>query len=137
MKEIEIIKHKQTIEDRGINIYLDKDIIEFVGNIEEIHIASILPQKTRGNHFHKVKNEVIIVYNFAEFTFAWQKVNEPNSIIIKKFDSKEDMVVCFKIPPNIIHAIKNSGTIELSIITFSNIQFNADSNDTLKKIILG
>jgi len=110
-----------------------KEIFDFLGNVDEVHMAEIEPGAVRGNHYHKSKKEVMVVWYADNWSFGWQSAEETKTKV-KDFNGRGAMIV--EIAPEAAHAIKNSGDEILRIIAFSDKRSDPRQPDTHRKVLL-
>jgi oxalate decarboxylase/phosphoglucose isomerase-like protein (cupin superfamily) len=133
MKPFEFHYIKYQGDERGDSYSLPQEAIDFVGRVEEIHVATIVPGAIRGNHFHADKKEATVLVFSDGCRLAWKPLNagEPQQT---DFDGKDAIV--FKVLPNVIHAIKNTGNRPMILISFSNGRNDPQNPDTFRHTIL-
>ena len=51
--------------ERGASFSFPQEIFDFLGNVDEVHMAEIVPGAVRGNHYHRSKKEVLVIW------YAW------------------------------------------------------------------
>lgn len=101
-------------------------------SILNIHILCTEPGSVRGNHYHLDRQEHICV---LAGTFLFVAVDNETG---KRFEllTVADKSLCFTIPRNVSHAMKNLGQDRGYLLCYSDKAFNPDSPDTVKNIIL-
>ena len=92
-----------------------------------MHIAEIQPGKSRGNHFHKKKKELIFVLSNDTWNLQWLQCNDK---IIHKETFSEPGATLIEINPNYVHSIENTGNSKLIIYAMSNEKYSLITPDT-------
>ncbi len=114
-----------TGDERGANYLISDTVFDFLNTISDMYIAEILPNKNRGNHFHKEKKEVILVSYKDSWILKWSNCNDDN----KKTFSGEGAII-IEINPYCVHSIENIGGSKLIILAMSDIKYQKESTDT-------
>lgn len=112
---------KMNIDDRG-------SFTEFIKtpNSGQVSINVSKPGITKGNHWHKTKNEKFLVVS-GEGVIKFRKPNEENIIEYKVSGEKLEVV---DIPIGYTHSIVNTGDRDLVTVMWVNEIFNPDEPDT-------
>ena len=129
--EFQFIKYQG--DERGDSYSIPQEAVEFVGRVDEIHVATILPDAVRGNHYHSAKLEATVLLFSDKCRLAWKPL-EAADASQKDFSGKDAIV--FKVRPNVVHAIKNTGTRPITLISFSNKRQDPKQPDTFRQIII-
>jgi dTDP-4-dehydrorhamnose 3,5-epimerase-like enzyme len=124
---------KNNDDARGDSFSIPQKAIEFVGQIDEIHFATILTNAVRGNHYHTEKKEATVITYSDKMRIAW-KTQGSEAITQQDFEGKGAIVI--QIHPTVVHAIQNLGIEPISIISFSNKRYNPQNPDTFREILL-
>ena len=133
MKPFEFYSIKNHDDARGDSYSIPQEALDFVGQIDEIHYATILNSAVRGNHYHTEKKEATIITYSDKMRIAW-KTMDSEEITRQDFEGKGAIVI--QVQPNVVHAIQNLGAEPMSIISFSNMRYNPQNPDTFREILL-
>ena len=106
--------------------------MEFVGQPEDMHVASILPGYTRGNHYHVERREVIIVIHSDRWSLSWDSGAETERSS-RTFEGEG--VVVTAIPPNSAHAITNTGAAPLWLVAMTDGAYDPARPDAFRRIV--
>jgi dTDP-4-dehydrorhamnose 3,5-epimerase-like enzyme len=121
------------LEDgRGLSLFLDDYVKEFLGAVRNCHVATILPNECRGNHLHREKREIIVVLPSTEWTLHWDE-GENTEIRSQEFSGVSPIVV--EICPGASHAITNRGKQALCIIALGDRFFDPERPDVEVRIV--
>ncbi len=131
-QSIDITELKLKNDYRGYIVNVPEEVFDFIVNIKDIHIGSIASNSIRGNHYHKIKKEALIIIYSDSCTFAWNSKDE--IINIKEFTGKGCILV--KIKNGLGHAIKNTGKDLITIVAFSDYKFVEENPDTFSKVLI-
>lgn len=118
-------------DDRGYSYNLTDVIIDFLGEIKDVHSATILPSKIRGNHFHTQKKEAILVIYEDAWMFVWD-TGENTQTRSHSFEGSGATMITVESGSS--HAIKNVGKTPIYISAFCNMAY--DPNETVKRVLI-
>jgi dTDP-4-dehydrorhamnose 3,5-epimerase-like enzyme len=113
---VQICKLLDSADIRGHSFTVPTQALEFVGEIRDIHIASMLPNAIRGNHYHQRRREAIVIIHDGDCSVHWQ---EPASSEIHHQSLAKAGSHLVLIPAEISHAVRNDGSQELWIVALS------------------
>jgi dTDP-4-dehydrorhamnose 3,5-epimerase-like enzyme len=119
-------------DERGSSFTVPHEHLRFIGAAEDMHIACILPGHTRGNHFHSLRVELIVVVHRDRFSLHWDRGagTEPSS---RSFEGKG--AVAIAIPKRSSHAIVNDGDEPLWLVATSDGPYDPDAPDAHRRIV--
>lgn len=60
-------------DERGRSYNIPLDTLNFVGIVRDVHVATIVPNATRGNHYHVNRKEFILVWYDDSWVLAWDQ----------------------------------------------------------------
>lgn len=126
MKEtLEIIRYALSSKDeRGwvvrpicneFNDFVVRDDDEGLGDVRNLHIVSMVPGSTRGDHFHKHQREFLLIMG-GKVELQWQNPGEEEK---KKEIMDAHEPILLRVPPNTIHSIKNISNEVLYVVCYS------------------
>ncbi len=133
MKPLEFQSIDNHQDLRGDSFYIPTEAFDFIGRTDEMHFATVLPGAIRGNHYHAGKNECIVLVFSDRWHLEW-KTLEAADVNKQDFEGKGALLI--KIQSEVVHAIKNTGTTPLELVSFSNKRYNPQSPDTFRHILL-
>ncbi|MFH1780311.1 MAG: WxcM-like domain-containing protein [Candidatus Micrarchaeota archaeon] len=128
---VEIKKIEKKSDERGV-------LIEFLRFTEikeregQVYCTTSKPGVVRGNHYHTQKTEWFTIIG-GKALLALKDVNTGETQEIE-LNSEEPVVV--KIPPKVIHAIKNTGTDTLYHLAYISKTFDPENPDTIFESIM-
>jgi dTDP-4-dehydrorhamnose 3,5-epimerase-like enzyme len=131
--ELRISVLKDFGDIRGSSFQPGPELITFLGNLADMHIASILPGCIRGNHFHIKRREVILVIFADDWRVAWDQGTD-TQVTVKSFSGFGAAVV--EVDPYASHAVANTGKALLWVIGLSNGSWDACDPDSYPRIVL-
>jgi len=118
---------------RGWTFRIPEEALELLGEIHEMHMASIMPGCIRGNHMQLGRKEILFLHFETECQVAWAFRNS-DQIHIQTFDGPGGVMV--QIVPEIVHAIKNTGSEPAVLLACSDGAFDPEYKDTERRVVL-
>lgn len=120
-------------DQRGFSYSLRDQQLSFLGSVEDVHFSMTLPGHIRGNHFHRLRREVLVVRFEDSWTIAWDN-GEGTTPELRNFQGIGTVVV--EIEPLASHAIRNDGQHSLLIFAMTNGPYNSANPDSYTRIVL-
>jgi UDP-2-acetamido-2,6-beta-L-arabino-hexul-4-ose reductase len=120
-------------DQRGSSYTLQDQQFSFLGAIKDVHFSTTLPGHIRGNHFHSLRKEVLMVRFEDSWTLAWDQ-GEGTVPELRKFDGAGTVVV--EIEPLASHAVRNDGQRPLLVFAMTNGLYDAANPDAYSRIVL-
>ena len=120
-------------DQRGFSYTLQSQQFSFLGSVVDVHFSTTLPGHIRGNHFHHVRKEVLVVRYEDSWTMAWDQ-GEGTIPETRKFEGAGTLVV--EIEPLAAHAVRNDGRKPLLIFAMTNGLYDPANPDAYSRIVL-
>jgi len=120
-------------DQRGFSYSLQDGQLSFLGSVDDVHFSMTLPGHIRGNHFHRLRKEVLVVCFEDCWTLAWDQ-GEGTIPELRKFEGAGTVVV--EIDPLAAHAVRNDGQRPLLIFAMSNGLYDPANPDAYGRIVL-
>jgi len=120
-------------DQRGFSYSLQDRQFSFLGSVKDVHFSTTLPGHMRGNHFHRLRKEVLVVRYEDSWTLAWDQ-GEGTVPELRKFDGSGTVVV--EIEPLASHAVRNDGQRPLLIFAMCNGIYDRANPDSYSRIVL-
>jgi oxalate decarboxylase/phosphoglucose isomerase-like protein (cupin superfamily) len=111
---------------RGASFTAGTAWLEFLGRLEDVHITTLLPGYSRGNHYHANKKEVLIVLFEDRWQLSWDN-GEATEVTAQHFSGTGAVLI--EVDPLSSHAITNTGHVPLWILGLSNAAWDASDPD--------
>jgi len=93
------------------------------------HVVISQPGVVRGNHYHQRGTEVVAVTGPSRVSFRERKV-------IRNIDVPDKKVYRFTIPPNVSHAIQNTGSESGLLMAFNTLEHDPENSDTVEDVLI-
>ena len=133
MKMVRILSLDDRGDQRGFSYTVEDRQLSFLGSVEDVHFSSTLPGHIRGNHFHRLRKEVLIVRHEDCWTLAWDW-GEGTDVETRKFEGAGTVAV--EIEPLASHAVRNDGQRPLLIFAMTDGLYDPANPDSYGRVML-
>ena len=130
---IRIQKLNDEKDGRGEKYFLPDSMLQFIGDIKEMHYVSVDPDAIRGNHVHKSGKESVILSCSDSWQMSWKN---PDEQMVQHQLYEERGAYLIEIEPGTIHAFKNTGKDPVYLYCFSNLKYDPAHPDTERQVIV-
>ena len=120
-------------DQRGFSYSLRDQQFSFLGPVKDVHFSTTLPGHIRGNHFHRLRKEVLVVRYEDAWTLAWDQ-GEGTAPETRKFEGAGTVAV--EIEPFASHAVRNDGQRPLLIFALTNGLYDPANPDSYSRELL-
>ena len=129
MDKVKIIKLDVKADNRGFvaEIVRDEDLENPNKKFGQIYVTTAKPGQTKGKHYHERKTEWFCVVKGKGLLTLIDKASNDR----QEIKMGEDNMVAVQIPPNVWHAIKNTGDNEMYLLAYIDESFNPNDPDTI------
>jgi hypothetical protein len=104
----------------------------FLDQLEDLHITTLLPGHTRGNHYHRLRREVLLVLFKDRWELNWDQ-GESTPASCREFHGAGVAVV--EVEPESSHAVTNTGVEPLWIVGLSSAAYVPGTPDAFERIV--
>jgi dTDP-4-dehydrorhamnose 3,5-epimerase-like enzyme len=115
---------------RGSSFPLDIPSGQF--SLKHMHVTTLLPGHTRGNHFHIVRNELLVIVYEDNWALYWDAA-EGAPVQRQSFVGKGCVLVT--VPPHASHAIVNEGNLAVHILGLADHRYDPSAPDTFSRVL--
>ena len=127
-----IVLLENTGDRRGFFYSLPRTCTDFLRLIKGAAVISVKPGAERGNHYHQIKMEMLLVVFSDIWTFSHQCPHEAVPVL-RKFEGEGMAVIT--IPPLCSHTIINNGKSDLIIMDLKDAEFDPVKPDVIPRVI--
>jgi dTDP-4-dehydrorhamnose 3,5-epimerase-like enzyme len=117
---------------RGVSFSLLAPHLSRIGDVRDVHIASVGPGHVRGNHFHARHRELICVVYRDTWSLHWD-TGEGTATHTRTYSGSGAVLV--SPPTGWSHAIRNDGAEELWLFAVSDAPYDPDSPDATPRVL--
>ncbi len=115
-------------DDRGLSFTLPD--LSAIGPVADVHVASIRPGHTRGQHYHARKGELIAVVYTDDWSLHWD-TGPGTPTHHRTFTGSGGVLVAP--PPHWAHAVRNDGRADLWIFVASDRPYDPADPDAFPR----
>ena len=128
--KVQITELTNNGDTRGFSFTAPAEALAFVGRMSDVHVASTKPGAIRGNHFHLVRREALVIMPGARWSLHWNE-GEDSPAQHREFNGATAVLVL--ISPGASHAVRNdSDDRELQLIAISSETYDPAESVTRK-----
>lgn len=120
-------------DQRGSSYTVPSEQFDFLGSIADVHFSTTLPGCIRGNHFHRLRKEVLVIRFEDSWTLAWD-LGAGTVPEFRRFEGAGTVVV--EIEPLASHAVRNDGQRPVLIFAMTNGLYDPANPDAYSRIVL-
>jgi hypothetical protein len=117
---------------RGSSFTLAPAQLAFLGSPGDIHVASILPGHVRGNHYHALRRELILVIHEDRWSLR-SDTGADTRVSSRAFTGSG--VVAVTVPQMAAHAIRNDGERVLWLLAASDGPYDLAAPDAHPRVL--
>jgi dTDP-4-dehydrorhamnose 3,5-epimerase-like enzyme len=125
-----ILELKDSGDVRGSSFPVPADWFSNTFPVRDVHITTVLPGHIRGNHYHVVRHEVLIVIFTDQWSLHWDNGAE-TTISRRRFDGNGAVVI--RVPPHSSHAIRNDGSALLHLVGLTDGAYDPAAPDAFPR----
>lgn len=118
-------------DQRGFSFTVPAEALAFLGSVGDVHLSSVLPSTVRGNHYHTIRREVILVNYHTEWSFHWDE-GEGCPAQHRQFAGSGAVLVLLE--PGASHAVRNDGNGSLVLAAVLSAPY--DPNETVARRVI-
>jgi dTDP-4-dehydrorhamnose 3,5-epimerase-like enzyme len=100
--------------------------------LRDVHVTTLIPGHVRGNHYHVIRHEVLLVMHSDRWSLHWD-TGEGTAVERRSFDGQGTTAIC--VAPYASHAIRNDGNAILHIVGLSDHQYSQEAPDTFSRSV--
>jgi oxalate decarboxylase/phosphoglucose isomerase-like protein (cupin superfamily) len=101
--------------------------------VGDMHIATIEPRAVRGNHYHAVRREILVVMATDRWSLHWDE-GADTAVRQRNFDGPGAVLIT--VPIGMSHAIRNDGTVPIRMVGMSDGPYDPDRPDAYSRIVV-
>jgi UDP-2-acetamido-2,6-beta-L-arabino-hexul-4-ose reductase len=105
---------------------------EFLPAARDLHVTTLVPGGIRGNHFHLLRREAIVVLHPGPWTLMWDE-GEGTPVEEREFTGPGAVLVL--VEPGAAHAVVNSGSMPLQTLGLTDAAYDPQAPDTYARVL--
>jgi oxalate decarboxylase/phosphoglucose isomerase-like protein (cupin superfamily) len=128
---IQISELANTGDIRGFSFTAPSGALAFLGRVADMHLASTAPGAVRGNHYHLLRREAIVILPGPAWSLHWDE-GEGTAAQHRAFEGKSAVLVL--VSPGSSHAVRNDGTTPLWLVASSSEPYDP-TETAVRKVV--
>ena|SRR5437763_4334435 len=129
--KVQITELTNSGDARGFSFTAPAAALAFVGRMSDVHVASTQPGSVRGNHYHLLRREAIVVLPGTRWSLHWDE-GEESSAQHRAFDGASAVMVL--VSPGASHAVRNDGDGLMWLLAISSESYDPAESVTRKVV---
>ena len=117
-------------DNRGSSFALSMSWLTHEFPVRDGHITTLLPGHIRGNHYHRIRQEILIVMFEDRWSLHWD-TGEGTPLHSRLFGGQG--TVAIRVEPHASHAIRNDGSVLLHMVGLSDTEYDPRVPDTFPR----
>jgi dTDP-4-dehydrorhamnose 3,5-epimerase-like enzyme len=98
--------------------------------LRDMHISTIRPGCTRGDHYHSIRHEILVVMPVGKWSLYWD-TGSTTRVRHQRFDGTRAVVI--RVSPHASHALRNDGDSDLWVIGLCDEAFDPSGTETVPR----
>lgn len=124
---VKITEIRNTGDNRGFGYVAGTESLGFLHSLKDMHVMSIVPGASRGNHYHGDHREILLIVYTDTWLLRWDSGANTN---IEECVFSGSGSVLLEIEPMASHLLHNQGSSDLLVIGLSDIPYNGARPDS-------
>jgi oxalate decarboxylase/phosphoglucose isomerase-like protein (cupin superfamily) len=129
--KIEISELGNRGDVRGFSFTVPAEALAFLQRVADTHLASTAPGAIRGNHYHLLRREIIVLLPGTAWSLHWDE-GEGAPAQHRSFDGGGAVLVL--VSPGASHAVRNDGETPLWLVACSSEPY--DPSETVARKVV-
>lgn len=128
-----VVDLKDSGDERGSSFSVSAELFAGPFPVADMHVATIEPGAIRGNHYHVLRREVLVVMAVDRWSLHW---DEGGDTPVRRHEFTGPGVVLVTVPSSMSHAIRNEGAVPMQIIGLSDGPYDATRPDAYPRTVV-
>lgn len=108
-----VVDLKDSGDVRGSSFSVPAELFAGPFPVADMHVATIEPGAVRGNHYHALRREVLVITAVDRWSLHW---DEGAGTPARQREFSGPGAVLVTVPDGVSHAIRNDGAVPMQII---------------------
>ena len=124
---------KDTGDSRGSSFGVPAELFAGPFPLVDMHVATIEPGAVRGNHYHVVRQELLVIMATDRWSLHW---DEGAGTTAQRQDFTGSGAVLVTVPSGVSHAIRNDGAVPMQIIGLTDGPYDMARPDAYPRTVV-
>jgi len=125
-RTLSVVDLQDSGDARGSSFSVPAELFAGPFSVADMHVATIEPGATRGNHYHALRREVLVVVATDRWSLHW---DEGAGTPIRQREFAGPGAVLVRVPDGMSHAIRNDGAVPMQLIGLADGPYDAARPD--------
>lgn len=128
-----VVDLKDSGDARGSSFSVSAELFAWPFPVADMHVATIEPGATRGNHYHAVRQEMLVIMAADRWSLHW---DEGADTPVRQQEFTGPGAVLVKVPAGMSHAIRNDGTVPMQLFGVADSPYDATRPDAYPRTVV-
>lgn len=130
---VKIVTVADSGDERGCSFTLPDVWNRFLVSLADMHVTTIRPGHSRGNHYHARHREILVVVYRDTWAFYWDS-GAGTGVEHRIFHGRGSAVI--EVLPSASHAVVNTGSRDIVVLGMSDARYNPASPDAYPRPVV-
>lgn len=130
---LSVVELPDTGDARGSSFSIPAEVLKDPFPVADMHVAGIEPGAVRGNHYHAVRREILIVMADDRWSLHW---DDGTGTETRNRSFTGPGTVMVTVPPGASHAIRNDGSATLRMIGLTDGPYDPERPDAYPRVVV-
>lgn len=128
-----VVDLKDSGDARGSSFSVSAELFAGPFPVADMHVATIEPGAIRGNHYHAVRQEMLVIMAADRWSLHWDEgVNTP----VRRQEFVGPGAVLVTVPPGLSHAIRNDGAVPMQLFGLADGHYDVTRPDAYPRTVV-
>lgn len=132
-QSLSVVELHDSGDTRGSSFNIPAEAFGGQFPVEDMHVATIEPGAVRGNHYHAVRRELLVIMAADRWSLYW---DEGAGTPVQQRSFHGPGTVLVTVPTCMAHAIRNDGTIPLTMLGVTDGPYDAGNPDAYSRVLV-
>jgi len=128
-----VVDLKDSGDARGSSFSVPAELFAGPFPVADMHVATIEPGAVRGNHYHAVRREVLVIMAADRWSLHWDEGADTSA---RQREFTDPGAVLVTVPPGMSHAIRNDGAVPVQIIGLADGPYDMTRPDIYPRTVV-
>ena len=132
-RTLSVVDLKDSGDARGSSFSVPAELFAGPFPVADMHVATIEPGAMRGNHYHAVRREVLVIMAADRWSLHWDE-GADTSARQREFTGPGAVLVT--VPAGMSHAIRNDGALPMQLCGLADGPYDAARPDAYPRAVV-
>lgn len=127
-----VVDLRDSGDTRGSSFSVPAELFAGAFPVADMHVATIAPGAIRGNHFHAVRREMLVIIATDRWSLHWDE-GADTPVRQRKFTGPGAVLI--RVPTGMSHAIRNDGAVPMQMMGLTDGPYDATRPDAYPRTV--